>query len=360
MNTANADRLASEKRWAQWAKLAVERLPWRYSWTVAVLWLAGLGEQALEEWYLDPTFASLGLRIGKRIGFLALALYTPLMLKLLRLRAVTALAELRPIVQVGDGVYEARVRRMIGADKRAEWILLLLAVVTVVVWFVLLRNRLPISGAAPLYLPRELLPALFMLVTYSLLGWVLLVLFFVTLQLGLGLGGLANHPLAVDPYNTGPLLPFGRLAALHSLSVAGVVFMMILSLGQPNQLLDYAAVALLSLASVLALVAPIWGVYRQMEKARLAALGEINRQLKQIHTTLLGQPELPPVEVGGLANRTAALVHLRTVIKESPKWPFRNEAAIARSFVAALTPLIYFILNETMRIYILPVIARRP
>jgi hypothetical protein len=360
LSTAKTGDKERHKRWSQWGALTLERLPWPYATSIGLLWALGLLEQVLEEWYLDPTFRTLSLRLGRRIGLLILALYTPLMLKLLRLKVVEALTELRPVVLVSDHIYEARVRRMVGASKRGDIFLLGASVATVLLWFVVLHSEFPIHSAARLYLPGDVLPAIFMLAMYSLLGWALLMLFYVTLQLGLGLGGLAHYPLSVDVYDPTHLLPFGRMAMWHSLSVAGVVLAMILSLGQPTGLLDYVVIAFLSLASFLALILPIEGVYRQMSAARLATLSEISRELKRMHAALLGQPDLPAAEVAGLANRTAAWVNLRKVIEESPRWPFRNEAAVARAMLAALTPLIYFILNELLRTYVLPSITGKP
>jgi hypothetical protein len=55
--------------------------------------------------------------------------------------------------------------------------------------------------------------------------------------------------------------------------------------------------------------------------------------------------------------RTNALVNLRKTILESPNWPFRSNTAVARAVLAAMSPLIYFVLTELVRVYIVPVLV---
>ena len=64
--------------------------------------------------------------------------------------------------------------------------------------------------------------------------------------------------------------------------------------------------------------------------------------------------ELDLTAVTELADRTDKLVLLRTTMYKSPSWPFRNASSIVRVSLASLSPLIYLILSEMLRAYLLP------
>ena len=60
--------------------------------------------------------------------------------------------------------------------------------------------------------------------------------------------------------------------------------------------------------------------------------------------------------LGDLSDRTGILVDLRELVENSPRWPFTDTAEIARVIVAVASPLVYFILNEIIGIYIIPLL----
>lgn len=360
MDTAHTEDQSRRRRWSAWSPLLIERLPWRYSRTVGFLWLLGVAEQALEHWYATAGFTVLGPTLLRRGMLLLMALFTIWMLKVLRSHVLTDMAKLRPLVLISEDEYDRQVAGMLGTRKAPERLLMLVSILIVGLWFVVLRQPLPVQTVPPLTLPTALLPAAFILVMYSLLGWALLVLFYATLRLGLGLGKLATKPIAVDPYDPARLHPFGHLATWHSFSVVGVVFMMLLALGRPTAVLDYAVVVFLSAASVVALVQPMLGVYRQMQQARDARLAEIAAELSNIHQVLLNPTVPPAAELSALASRSGMLVDLRKVLQDAPRWPLRSEGSIMRALLVAATPLIYFTLQELVRFYIVPLLSARP
>jgi hypothetical protein len=360
VDTAQTEDQSRRRRWSAWGPLLIERLPWSYSRTVGFLWLLGVAEQALEHWYATAGFTAFSPTLLRRGMLLLMALFTVWMLKVLRNHVLTDMAKLRPLVLISEDEYDRQVASMLGTRKAPERLLMLASILIVGLWFVVLRQPLPVQTDPPLTLPTAVLPAAFVLVMYSLLGWALLVLFYTTLRLGLGLGKLATKPLAVDAYDPARLYPFGHLATWHSFSVVGVVFMMLLALGRPTAVLDYAVVVFLSAASVLALVQPMRGVYRQIQQARDARLAEIAAELRDIHQAVVASTVLPAAELSALASRSGMLVDLRKVLQEAPRWPVRSEGTITRALLVAATPLIYFILQEVMRYYILPLLAAGP
>jgi hypothetical protein len=58
-----------------------------------------------------------------------------------------------------------------------------------------------------------------------------------------------------------------------------------------------------------------------------------------------------------MAHRTATLSKLRDLIQQSPNWPFKDTAAVARAIVAVTSPLVYFVLNEIIRTYLFPMLS---
>ena len=82
----------------------------------------------------------------------------------------------------------------------------------------------------------------------------------------------------------------------------------------------------------------------------------IFQQLSAIQRTLLQGTEAEMDSLGDLSDRTGILVDLRELVENSPRWPFTDTAEIARVIVAVASPLVYFILNEIIGIYIIPLL----
>ena len=345
------------RRWLRWTTV-FERLPVSYAWTAIFASAAiMITEQVFEHWAGGFWSADVTTEMLKRrLTLPVLTVYMLVMLRVLKRTAIKALTELRPAVQIGDQEYDNRVRRMVGTNQRMEVLLLLASAVIVGLVFVVMHSPFPIYGWV--YLPPNFLVALVILAGYTLFGWIGLTLVYSTLRFGRALGNLARSPLEVNVFDPTNLLPFGRLALIHSLSPAGVILILIISLGRPTGALDYMVILLASLASLMALVIPLLGVHEQMDEAKDKALVRIHEEFKGLYKVLLDGPHLETKEIGDLTNRTGTLVNLRKLIQESPTWPFRDAATTMRALVAAMSPLIYFLLIEITRIYVLPLLNR--
>ena len=194
---------------------------------------------------------------------------------------------------------------------------------------------------------------MFISANYVLLGWLLLSLAYAGVRHAQALSALAGAPLRVNAFDPSNLLPFGRLSLLHSLSVAGAILIPLILRGPPTQVTGYL-VTLLSVASLLAIFIPLWGVHRQIVNAKGAVSANIYEQLYEIQETLLHGTNVDAQTLKMLADRTGTLVNLRKTLLEAPSWPFRSEAALVRATLAATSPLIYFIINRLIQIYLLP------
>ena len=101
-----------------------------------------------------------------------------------------------------------------------------------------------------------------------------------------------------------------RLSLRQSFTVALTILLLIIPLGRPTQPGDYAVVLLASLASLSALILPLWGVHKQMGKARDEAASRISEELGRSQARLMEGSELDLTAATELANRTDKLVLL--------------------------------------------------
>ena len=341
--------------WQPYTRLSLDRLPIPFWATALILGLVVLMEQVMERTLLGPLPNRLtaGL-VARGLALPLLTVYMLLALKTLKTSALPQLAKLRAAVQVSDDVYADHVQRILYTNPRAEAVLLLIALAVVLAWFVVFRQPFPLVNTL---LPPHPLQAILVIAAYTIFGWAGLTLVYSSTRFGLGLGALAQRPLKVNVFDPDGLLPFGGLSLRHSLTVALTVLLLIIPLGRPTEPSEYAVVLLASLASLSALILPLWGVHKQIAKARDAAASRISEELERSHVRLMEGSELDLAAATELANRTDKLVSLRTTMNKSPSWPFRNASSVVRVSLAALSPLIYFILSEMLRTYLLPLMG---
>lgn len=342
--------------WQSCARLTLDRLPIPFWASALILGGIVLAEQIMERVALAsmPSAVTIEL-VGRQITLAFLTVYMLLALKALKTSSLPRLARLRPAVAIDDDAYARHVKRILFTSPRAELVLFVSSLIVVVAWFLILRLPFPLwSGVS---FPARPLQALLVLTAYIVFGWAGLMLVYSTLRFGFELGDLAHEPLKVNVFDPDDLLPFGALSLRQSLIVAVTILLLIVPLGQPTEPEEYAVIVLASLASLSALVIPLWGVHRQMGRARDAAASRISEELARCQARLMEQSELDLPAASDLASRTEKLMALRTAMYKSPSWPFRNASSILRVSLASLSPLIYFILSEVLRTYLLPLLG---
>jgi hypothetical protein len=340
------------RRWCAWPAIALERLPWPYPVSVALLTLLAVGEQILE-YALEqgatggqPPMSPLRLAV-----FPILVAYILIHLGILKRAAVEALAELRPTVLVGDEEYEGRVRSMVAASPRVELGLMVASLALVLVLFAVLRADLLNTNRS---LPASVPAAAFIVAMYALLGWLLLTVVYTSLRHARGLYALAHRPLTINVFDPASLLPFGWLGLIQSLPLVGIVLVPLILFGPPTGG-GYLVIGV-SAVSFLALFVPLWGVHAQIDRAHERALADIYGQIERIRDILFQGVDADVPNLAALADRTALLMNLRKVIQETPNWPFRDSAAVARAIVAVTSPLVYVVLTELIRTYVFPLL----
>jgi hypothetical protein len=350
--------VSSTDRWQNFAELTLDRLPLPYTVVALLLGLLILAEQAMEQGMLSSisrlfTPGNLALRLTLPL----LTVYMLLALRALKRSALPQLVRLRPAVQIDDAPYDRAVQRIVQTSPRAEGALLAVALAVAVIWFVVLRLPYPMMAAYQLTAspPQTLLTV----IAYTIFAWAGLALVWSTVRFGFGLGHLAQQPLAINALDPDGILPFGRLSLRHSLTVAVTVLIFVILLGAPGDLLEYSVLALATLASLSALILPLRGVHRQMGEARSQITARISQELAGCQSRLMECAEVSNELLSELAERTDKLIGLRTTVYRSPTWPFRNASAALRVVLAAMSPLLYFVLNEILRTYVLPMLGVR-
>ncbi len=342
--------------WEKIARTVLERLPLPFPAVVILMTLLVISEQLLEESLVGPLSGYKVLqRLGIRIALPALAIYLLVANRVLKRKVIECLDLLQPFVEIDTGVYEGLKEKMLRPRRWIEFILLLASTVIVLGLFYFMRNPLPIYTS--LRLPNEPLTAGFILLVYILIGWNGLLLVYTGLQHAIYLSQLSRKPLRINVFDPENLLPFGTISLIHNLALVGIVVILLALLGRPTSPASYLVIVLASLGSLMGLVLPIMGVFVQMRRAKIKALNSISEQLLQAQNTLLQLRDPLHESVTELNARTNALVNLRKTILESPNWPFRSNTALMRAVLAALSPIIYFVLIEMVRVYIVPLLV---
>lgn len=295
-------------------------------------------------------------RWPRRLAVPLVFLYILVALPMLKTFTVEALTQLRPVVRIPDKDYDVFMRRMVCIDLRLDLLLLLASTFSVVLLLAVLGLPTPMGNGVT-YLPGVWWQAGTILLGYSLLGWVLLLLLFSSIRLGTGLGDLAQKPLTVNVFDPTHLLPFGQLSLRHSLTLVGLILVLIIPLGRPTEMIDYLVIVELSLGSVLSLILPLRGVRAQIRRAKTLVLHHLSDQFYRIQTNLVNAQKLERAELETLSKNAGDLDQLRRFVLATPAWPFRNMAATVRAVLTAMSPLLYFLVTELMRTYFLPLLT---
>lgn len=341
--------------WDHIARTVPERIPLPFTFTALLFATVVIGEQVFEEILVGPVSGyEAWQRIGIRIALPLLSIYLLLSNRFLKRQVVACLERLKPAMDIAPERYDELARRMLKPRRWIEFLLLIAAAAVVVGFFVIIKIPLPIYTS--LTIPDQPLAAGFILAVYIMVGWLGLSLVHTGIQHALGLSRLSHQPLKINVFDPENVVPFGSISMLHSLVLAGILVILLLLLGQPTSVISYLVIILASMGSFLALVLPLLGVYQQMRQAKISALNNIAEQLQQTQQALMQLKDPFGDGLDDVNSRTSALVNLRKTILEAPNWPFRSNTAVARAVIAALSPLIYFILTELVREYIVPLL----
>lgn len=358
MTSAVRSHPSSQPQWTTWTQLSLDRLRapyWAVALSLGVIVFAG---QVIERSLSGPLSDLLNPEILRfRLGLPILTVYMLLALKTLKTSALPILADLRPPVQVDDATYDRHVRNMLYTSRRAEAVLAAVALAIMIAWFFIFRLPLPLTF--DISLPANPLQMLVILASYVIFGWAGLCLVYSSLRFAHGLGKLAGSPLTINVFDPDDLLGFGKLSLRQSMTVAVTILLFVIPLGTPSRPAEYAVLLLASMASLSALIFPLWDVHQQMSRARDVTAGRLGGELAECQSRLMATTTLDTATLSELSDRTEKLLALRSTIYKSPTWPFRSMPSIVRVVLASLSPFLVFIINEVIRTYLLPLFGVR-
>ncbi len=340
--------------WWRWTRIGFRHIPVPYSIVVLAVALLALSAQILIYSLRDPTFTELNSRdIARLVTVPIVFVYCMTALYGLKYGSVKQLNKLRRVVKISDEAYHEHVRRIICIPAWVEWLLLVGSAAFVFALFVILKEEIPTTALAS-RLPQNPILSAIIIVTYTALGWLLLLLFVTSVNLGRGLSKLAQEPIEINVFDPLDRLPFGRLSLMHSLTLVGLVLILVLPLGRPTEPLEFFIIGLLSFGSLCALALPLRGVRRQVERAKNDVLEKVEGEFYEVQINLMVEEDLDSETLADLEKRTKVLSDLRETILRSPTWPFRNASATMRAALAAASPILYFLLTELLRNIVLP------
>ena len=272
-----------------------------------------------------------------------------------------SLAALDRLVKIEPDRFRDYIERMRRPGRGLDVALLAAAGVVVAVLYVALQTSLPIDDPVtngPMFLPGTGVGAATVLIEYTIVGWAVLTLVWTTVRRARALGQLSREPLHVDVFDTTNLLPLGNIALATALAPAGVIVILLFGFGVPSSPISWALLMLVSLASLVALLLPLRGIHGQMEGAKDRALSDINQRLRVSYDELR-QPDAESSDgMSGLRNRVGTLVDLRRTVGEMTTWPFRDTIAFGRAVLIALAPLIYTVVNELIKVFVIDPLNR--
>ena len=349
---------AALQEWQRVRMHALEGVPLPFGWLIVIFVIVG-GAWAALSTYLRQAVTGIWDTADLRTGVVTVAVCVAILLYLRTLKRVTveALCELRPVVPIAAEDYERLGQRMLAPQWWAELLLLAVSAALFVLLFVVLPPNEMLG-----YPRRTVLDwgGLTFLSAFGCLAiWIVLTLVYCGLRSSLALRALAQNPLIVNAFDPTPLLPFGRLGALHSLGFVGMMLIPLAILGAPRAAGGYAVLAL-SLVSLAVLFVPLWGVHRQIVRARERVLHAIAADLFEVQTRLLSDAGRDAVGAGLLYEHAQRLTGLRGSVLSTPSWPFRDNGAVARLVTALFLPTLVAVISYALQRFVFPLFGRTP
>ena len=267
-----------------------------------------------------------------------------------------SLAVLNRLVRVDPEHFERYSTRMRPPGIAVHLAMLAVSAILVALVLWVMQTSLPIDDPVtngPLFLPGSGLGAVAVLVQYTLVGWAVLMLVWGTIRRARALGELSREPLDVDVFDTTNLLPLGNIALATALAPAGVVVILLFGFGRPSSPISWTLLALVTLASLFALLLPLRGIHRQMDDAKDKAMSELNARLREGYEEVNAGTGPNADQMATLNHRVSTLVNLRKTVGEVTTWPFRDTIAFGRAVLIALAPLIYTVINELIKLFVI-------
>lgn len=249
--------------------------------------------------------------------------------------------QLRPVIKIDNEEFDRRAKRVIG--RRLNLLLKLLAPIFVLIWMIAVILRLLIGGETgatwQVSLTEPLLPLTE--VGFSLFAVWRMAQF----------ARLSHQPLEINLFDTRPLYPFGQLSFAYAAIISVRMLIQIATSGFVEGPMA-VIFTISSIASLLALLLPIWSVHRQLLTEKLTLLQPLNEEMNRIARTLLDHAADEHQHLEIVARSMQTIHTIREQIANVWSWPVPNSVTAIQVLLLSTAPT----LLNLLKTYILPLI----
>jgi hypothetical protein len=161
-------------------------------------------------------------------------------------------------------------------------------------------------------------------------------------------GQIHREATAIDPFDRVPIYAFSRLTVMVGLAFAVAVYYSFTANAsfQAGNLPSLAFLAATTTFSVLAFVAPLWGIHGRLVRAKEALLLDAERRLTRLEAELYARIDAADFAAATTLNGTLeSVTMLRARVEHLPTWPWPPQ--LFRGFVSALLlPVVVYLLTR--------------
>lgn len=257
-------------------------------------------------------------------------------------RTPALVARMRPVVLAPDATFETLARRVIGA--RLNPLLKLLAPTFACGWLASLLLRLALGAAVEMrwhFTLTELLMPLTEVIFSLAMIWRMF-----------NLARLASQKLDINLFDPRAVYPFGELSFAYASVISVRMLLQILLLGSAIGGVMAAIFSLAAVASLLALILPIWPVHLQMVRAQIGVLLKLDGELNAL-TRHLFLDAHDTEDVSYSAAQVMAIGAMRDRIYARWTWPVPDSVTAVQAVALSASPT----LLSTAKSYLLPALG---
>lgn len=251
---------------------------------------------------------------------------------LITARAREALLELRPILNLDDQEFEARLRRLDSASPRIILFQLGLGTLGAVAHLSLMQGSLPAWITDIMTSQTARVSALGALLVWVVMTTVVSML----VQQAILFAKLGAREVRISLLSTRKLVPFARVAIMSSLAIIGALALFPLMSVESDMNLSQTlpgAIAT-SLPLIVIFIIPVWPVHRRIAALKEEELTSLDRRIENC----LGGGDGTKLDAAAM-EQLAPLLHYRREIAQVSTWPFDTSAVTRMMFYLIIPPL---------------------
>jgi hypothetical protein len=235
---------------------------------------------------------------------------------------------LRPVVLIDNTAYQALSDRIAGTEINT--LLKLFAPVVALLWAsnALLRviGGLDVSfqwNGVLTETPMPIIEVIFSAVAIWRTYW---------------LARLSSNPLDINLFDAQAVYPFGQLSFAYAAVISIRMVLRIVFFGVVENGGMAAVFTLASVASLIALIVPIWSVHSQMAAAKIKILQRLDAEMNAVTQPLIKNTNAVQPQLAAFATQIQALGAMRDRIAGTWTWPVPNSITAVQALLVSGAP----------------------